>query len=512
MKEKIENAFLLTAVAWCGGEVMALQIMGTRVIAPLYGSGLFIWTALIAVTLLSLAAGYTLGGRWADRGHGTRRVFLMLAICGAWLTLLPFISKPVMGFSMGLGMRGGAFLSATLLFAPPLLLLGSVGPLAIKTLSNRLEIVGRRVGFVYALSTVGSFVGSVAVGFFLIPALGLRAIIFTLAAVNLLLAGSYLLSTRRVSGAVLLVLAALTAASLWIPRDENGQPGQTILYRGQSLFGQLTVLDRENDRLMMLDGILQSGVSKPSLLSCFEYAPAMVSLSLAYHGGLRDVLMIGMGGGVIATPLRRMGIRTDAVDIDPRMDVLAKKYFAMPDGPGSFFAEDGRTHMEKSAEKYDAVFIDVYSGESTPAHLCSVEAFRAAKARLRPEGLLILNFLGKREGEPEAAMTRAIGRTLLEVFGQVWLHDDGAASGFNNLLFVALDRFRGMDFSVSPPMDDSCRSAVSRMLRHRTPVLREGLLLTDDRNPVDYLDWKAREKWRAETVAWLGSAAVMGAW
>ncbi|MBN8218290.1 MAG: fused MFS/spermidine synthase [Spirochaetes bacterium] len=512
MKEKIENAFLLAAVAWCGAEVMALEIMGTRVIAPLYGAGLFIWTALIAVTLLSLAAGYSLGGRWADRGRGTATVFLVLAICAGWLALLPFVSRPVMENAMGLGMRGGAFLSAALLFAAPLALLGAVGPLAIKTLSSRLEIVGRRVGFVYALSTVGSFIGAVAVGFFLIPALGLRAIVFSMAAVNGGLAGAYFLFHKRPAGFLPLLFAAALIAALFIPRPEPGQPGETVLYRGQSLFGQITVLDRPEDRLLMLDGILQSGVSKPEYLSCFEYAPAMVSLALAYRRGLRDVLMIGMGGGVIATPLRRLGIRTDAVDIDPRMDLLAKKYFATPEGPGRFFAEDGRTHLERSEEKYDAVFIDVYSGESTPAHLCSVEAFRAAKARLKPEGLLILNFLGKREGEPEAAMTRAVGRTLLEVFGQAWLHDDGAGDGFNNLLFVAFDRSRDMDLSAPVPMAENCRAAVGRMLRQRSAVARQGLLLSDDYNPVDHLDWKAREKWRAQTVAWLGSAAVLGAW
>src|SRR5262245_24112893 len=117
------------AVATSGAAVMILELVGTRVIGPFYGTSLFVWTALIAVTLIALAAGYWLGGLLADR-QPSPGLEWPLAAAGLLCVLVPPLSRPVLLATDALGLRAGAFCSALLLFLLPLMSLATIGPLA----------------------------------------------------------------------------------------------------------------------------------------------------------------------------------------------------------------------------------------------------------------------------------------------------------------------------------------------------------------------------------------------
>ncbi len=520
--ETIRSWLLMFTVAWCGAVVMALEIMGTRIIAPLFGASLFVWTALISTTLLSLAAGYCLGGYLADKHSGgggegepvsarnEDLVYVMLGVCALWLLVLPLFKGPLMLLGMKFGLRGGALLTAALLFFLPLGALGAVGPLAIRVLSRRLEVVGRKVGLIYAVSTLGSVFGTLAVGFWLLPVIGLKTILLILAVSNFSLCACYFALRRRGRRVALIVLAALIGGALAGAAEDERIEG--IVYAGQSVYGQLAVLELGDNRLLLLDGIVQSGVNMQDMLSCFDYITAIERLAFAYHPEPQRWLMIGVGGGVMATSLRRRGVSVDLVDIDARMGEVSREFFGLPPGPGAFYPADGRAYLENSVEKYDVIVLDVYSGESCPAHLTSLEAFAAAGSRLRGDGLLIINFLGRLSG-PEAVVTNAVGRTLLEVFGRVYMHYRGSASDFNNVFFVAMDGDGAIDFSKEVPVREPLRGKVEQVLYRRMQVeATRGMILTDDYNPVDYLDWRMREHWRAETVRFLGAEKLARMW
>ncbi|MBF0127922.1 MAG: fused MFS/spermidine synthase, partial [Magnetococcales bacterium] len=168
--------FLGGVSALCGALVMMIEILGSRVVGPFYGVGLFVWTSLIAVTLLALAMGYVIGGRLADRLRAERLLPWPIALAGLLLVSLPFWKGALLTATHPLGLRLGAFVSTLLLFGPPLLLLGCVTPLIVKIAAPDRERLGRVVGGLTALSTLGSVAGTVVTGFFLVPQLGVERI------------------------------------------------------------------------------------------------------------------------------------------------------------------------------------------------------------------------------------------------------------------------------------------------------------------------------------------------
>ena len=146
---------LYMTVAVTGAAVMILELLGTRIIAPFYGASLYVWSSLIAVTLIALAAGYFLGGYLADRAPSIRLGHI-IAFAALTTLAIPFCSGPILRITNPLGLRLGAFTSALLLFTLPLTALAMVGPYAIKQAARDLRDIGTLAGSVYAVSTIGS--------------------------------------------------------------------------------------------------------------------------------------------------------------------------------------------------------------------------------------------------------------------------------------------------------------------------------------------------------------------
>jgi MFS family permease len=183
----MERAGLYLTVFLTGAAVMVIELLGTRLIAPFYGVSLYVWSSLISVTMIALALGYFAGGQWADRAKRTG-LSLIIALAGLLTLSIPWITQPVLLATDPLGLRAGAFVSALALFSPSLTLLGMVGPFAIKLATPQLNRVGTSAGSIYAVSTVGSVVGTLVLGFFLFPLVGSREILIGLSMVLLLLA------------------------------------------------------------------------------------------------------------------------------------------------------------------------------------------------------------------------------------------------------------------------------------------------------------------------------------
>ena len=170
---------LYLTVTITGAAVMILELLGTRIIGPFYGVSLYVWSSLIAVTLIALALGYFFGGLIADRFPAVRLAHIILSSAVTTVTI-PFLTGPILHATDSLGLRAGAFASALLLFTLPLTALAMVGPYVIKRATRDLSGVGTAAGSVYAISTVGSVAGTLLLGFFLLPMFGTRAIIFSL--------------------------------------------------------------------------------------------------------------------------------------------------------------------------------------------------------------------------------------------------------------------------------------------------------------------------------------------
>ncbi|MBI5100536.1 MAG: fused MFS/spermidine synthase [Nitrospirae bacterium] len=163
----------------CGAVVMSFEILGSRVLAPNFGSSVFVWGSLISVFLAGLSTGYYLGGRLADRTPSSRKLSLMIFMPGILFIAFPLYSAPIADwiFMKDLGVRTSPLLASVALFLVPSVFLGIVSPYTAKLMICSLHTSGKTIGTLYALSTFGSIVGTVATSFYLITVAGTNALI-----------------------------------------------------------------------------------------------------------------------------------------------------------------------------------------------------------------------------------------------------------------------------------------------------------------------------------------------
>jgi len=176
-----------------GAVVLALEILASRILQPKFGSSVFVWGSLIAVFMAGLSVGYFLGGHLADRRASFTRFGLLLLASSALLGVLPFCASPVCTLIFRrLGMdsveRTGPLLASLVLFFLPTAVLGIVSPYAVRLLADDPAKLGRQVGSLYALSTIGSIVGTLGTTFYLILWLRTTHALFLLGAIQAVLA------------------------------------------------------------------------------------------------------------------------------------------------------------------------------------------------------------------------------------------------------------------------------------------------------------------------------------
>jgi predicted membrane-bound spermidine synthase len=153
---------------------MAVELLGAKLIAPFYGDSLYVWTAVLGITILSLTLGYFLGGRLSEKYPSYKLLFTILAISSILTYFLPDTVKALTKITSSMDLIQGILLTSFLLLTPPLLCFGLVGPMVVTLLSNNIRTLGKTAGVVYFTSTSGGIVSTFLFGFFMIPNLGMR--------------------------------------------------------------------------------------------------------------------------------------------------------------------------------------------------------------------------------------------------------------------------------------------------------------------------------------------------
>jgi predicted membrane-bound spermidine synthase len=507
------NRYLVFNAFVCGGVIMVVELLGSRIIGPPFGVSLFVWTSLITVTLVSLALGYWLGGRLADSKNSHSSLFAVIMLAGLWVAFIPLVKGFVIGHTLVLGLRAGSLACSTALFGPPLFLLGMVSPYTVKLyMSEASREVGRTVGWLYAVSTCGSFLGTVLAGFVLIPGLGVNNITYLSALTLMSLSAGYWLLYRK--KALAAALTAVPVALLLIPQELPSitRPDGTkvnMLVNDDSAYGQIKVVDYvygdKRLREFLLENMIQGAVDVNSGLPISRYTYYVEQLARTYRPDAKEALVIGLGSGIIPERFSRYGIRTDVVEINPGVVEAAKKYFSFDDEKNPTFVEDGRNFLKSGAGPYDIVFLDAFSGDTPPSHLVSVESFELAKGKLSEGGVVIINFISGNQPEDKVVPSSLYG-TLKKVFNGVDVYVGNEYFSPEprvvNMIFVAHDG-RGAAGAGFVPADaypqflDDLKGLYSRKVEFAPGPF----VFTDDYNPIDFYDSSARERFRSHTIS-----------
>jgi spermidine synthase len=483
---------LYTVVFISGAAVLAIEILGTRILGPFYGMGLFLWSALISVTLAALSVGYALGGRWADRDPSASRLALLLLGAGLWLIAVPFLKHPLLAATSGLGLRAAVLLTSALLFFPPLMLLGMVSPFAIRLRAQRLEEVGRTAGDLYAISTVASVAAAVATGFWLIPVLGVNRLMMVIALALFAAAALAWSAAGRTPGAVLPLLLAIGAAlaGAAFARAGGESDGRTV-FAAESPYAEIRVLDVDDRRFLLIDGGVHTIARKGTDQALHTYVGVSeIAMELFERPG--RMLLVGLGGGSAASAFSWAGWRVDAVEIDAVVARVAREYFHLRPAQANVHLMDGRRYLAENRERHEIVFFDAFGSSAIPFHLITEEAFGLAKSRLTPDGVMVLNL--EAVGW-DHVLVRSVAATLRRHFRHVWaLPIAEPPDRIGNVVLFAADRPIEIEEGVlGDPL-----TAIADEYEHWRVVQRnhawdnrfepraeDAQVLTDDLNPVD---------------------------
>jgi predicted membrane-bound spermidine synthase len=508
-------AYLVLTAVVCGGLVMVLEVLGSRVIGPFFGVSLYVWTSLISVTLVSLAGGYAVGGVLADRFRSPTYLFTIVMIAGLLALAIPPLKSPVLAACVPLGLRAGSLVGTLILFGPALFALGCVTPYILRVAVRELDNLGRAAGGFYALSTLGSVLGTLATGFLLIGYLGVTEI-FRLAAVLLiaLACGYFIIFRRRWLVTAALLAPLLPTADAPVEARMNDGTRVALVAARESFYGAIKVVDYRygalHTRELLIDGLVQGGMDVGTGLPVYEYTYFLQLLPYATHPGGERALVIGLGAGLVPRWYESRGIVTDVVDIDPSIAHVARTYFGYR-GAGDVIVADARSFLSSPGRRYDYIIVDVFNGDTTPGHVLSLEALRLMKARLNSEGVVAINLVGSLERH--TFMTASVVATLGAVFEQVQIFPTfelEATDGAGNLTILAYDggpRRANTALLGHFPVHPLAAKGVGSVLiaPYEFPAKTPSMLLTDDFNPMDVHDAWLRERVRRnilETTNW----------
>ncbi len=462
---------MLELIAFLAGAgVMVLEMVGARLMAPYLGSSILVWTALIGVVLASLSLGYWLGGKAADRQPSRRKLGLLLFCAASTVLLIGLGHRAVLGLvgSYGLSLQVAALVGAGALFAPASILLGMVSPYIIRVAIESRGVTaghsGSLIGRFFAISSLGSILGTFLGGYFLISWLGSGIIIYFLAAL-LMLVSALSFGPRKLGWFLLPVLGLALCMTLALRGQEalekQARAGRVELDSRYSHMEIVDVKDADGKRMRyLLTGprLVHSGMDTQNpdalMLNYTRY------YSLAWHlrPGAENMLVLGGGGYSVPKYLLSSRLpegpfkRLDVVEIDPGMTQAAYDYFALKDDPRlhvyhedarmflNRFAQDAANGADLPREGYDVVMGDVFgSAYSIPFHVGTVECARLIKDSLKPDGIYITNIISGVEGDA-GKLFRGLYASVSAVFPEVrvFLTSDTAdGRAVQNIMLVA---------------------------------------------------------------------------
>jgi hypothetical protein len=187
----VRTALAYVIAGWSGFVVMAVELLGGRLLAPTFGSSIYVWGAIITVFMLALSVGYLVGGRYSMLAPSVRRLGAILII--AALTVVPLLlyaEQMLDALSIAVpDPRFGSLLSAFTLFFVPTFFSGMVSPYAVRLLVEDRNSSGRHAGQLYFVSTFGSAAGTLLTSFYLVLILEVNQILLSLLLISVAIGG-----------------------------------------------------------------------------------------------------------------------------------------------------------------------------------------------------------------------------------------------------------------------------------------------------------------------------------
>ena len=514
---------LITLVFVAGAVSLAVELSASRLLAPYFGTSLFVWANLIGLVLLYLTVGYYLGGRVADRYPRPSVLYGLTAVAALLVGLIPVISRPILSWSLtsfstySISVFYGSLASILLLFAIPMILLGCVSPFAIRLSVEQVGKSGRTAGQLYAISTSGSILGTFLPVLVLIPNVGTYRTFLIFAAALLLVSIIGLFTTRTPSTtppasgngipkngpptgkaflSLLLILPlALSLLGLNGPiKPPDGTNGGVLLTERESAYNYIQVVHTGSEtQLILNEGLGVHSIYNPNQV--LTHGPWDYFMVAPYFNNppflmsqVHNAAIIGLGAGTIPRELSAVygNIPIDGVEIDGEIVNLGRQYFHMNEPNLNVIVQDGRYFLRTTSQRYDLIGIDAYQQPYVPFQLTTTEFFHEVKQHLSPTGVVVAN-AGRTSSD--FRLVEALAQTMHTVFPSVYIIN---TQRFANSIIVGtntpttLNNFFINSDNLSNPLLRSVALA-SMSYGNMRVEQKANPYFTDDKAPVEQL-------------------------
>lgn len=496
--------YLYFTVFISGMTSLALEMTASRLLGNVFGTSNLVWASIIGLILIYLAAGYFLGGRLADRYPDYHIFFLILIVASLTIAIVPPVSRPVLRLAanafdqLNIAIMAGSFVSVIILLSIPMTLLGMASPFAIRLAISSKQDSGKVAGKIYAISTLGSFLGTFLPVLVLIPTIGTYRTFLAFSALLLFVA---LIGIGKARGhrsvTRLLPLLLLTPMiAIWgLPGGAKNTPGQ--IYETESAYNYIQVLDLNGYRLLRLnEGQGVHSIYHPQQVN--YYGPwEQVSVSPFFNeppydpNNVKRIAIIGLAAGTAARQATLIygHIPIDGYEIDPKIIEVGQRFFNMTEPNLNVFVQDGRWGIEHSEHLYQIISIDAYRPPYIPAHLTTQEFFAAVHEHLTHDGVMVIN-VGRAPNDRR--LIDALGSTILTAFPTIHVMD--IPNTFNSIIYATVQPTHRDNLlanflylkerqDVSPLLLDSIQLAIANL----QPSPEPGVVFTDDYAPIEWL-------------------------
>jgi spermidine synthase len=457
------DRLVLITLAASGFISMVYEVAWSRALTALIGSSTYAFSIMLVTFLVGIALGSSLVSRFRPAASIRVLGLMQLGIAaGAVVFLVGYLAAPyiILALIRGLfysfpAVLATQFLVCALLMIFATLCMGATFPIASQLYSSKFVVLGRSIGNMYSLNTIGAIAGSLLAGFLLLPLIGtertiIAGLFFNSAVAFRLLSDKF--STARLSRWValgLLVVATLSMRGGYFWNPDTLDRGILIYAQQFAARPELTITEQYQDTdVVFFDEGNNATISvrrgegyvalrtngkvdasnrddmKSQLM--FGYLPAF------FHQAPRSALVVGYGSGVTvgaATTFTELE-EIDCIEIEPAVlgaashfDTINRKSYGHP--KVRIIYDDARSYMNVTRKQYDLII----SEPSNPwiagvASLFTAEFYQRAAEVLKPDGVFA-QWVQLYELDPEDL--RMILREFQQTFPEVSLWHTGAA-------------------------------------------------------------------------------------
>ncbi len=499
----MRKSMLTASVFVAGMTTLGVELTASRLLGNVFGTSNLVWANIIGLILVYLTAGYFIGGRWADRSPHPHIFYRLLSWAAFAAGMVPIVARPVLSAAvtsverLDAAVMAGSFIAVLVLFSVPVTLLGCVSPFAIRLAIKDAAHAGKISGRIYAISTLGSIVGTFLPVLVLIPSIGTARtfLVLSLALMAVGLTGLGLVDRRSLLIHLWMPVVLILLSWLTISGPIKSSVGQ--IYERESAYNYIQVIERDGVRFLLLnEGQGIHSVYEPGQLATYgtwDYflAAPFFNPPAVNPGAVQRMGLVGLAAGTIPKQYTQVfgPIPIDGWEIDPDVIAVGREYFDMNEENLNAIAADGRWGLEHSPYRYSVLAIDAYRPPYIPWHLTTREFFQSVHSHLLPDGVVVINV--GRTPEDRRLIEALVG-TMATVFPSIHIVD--VPSAFNTIVYATVEPTTSENLTanllalqgredVHPFLIEVLQRAVENL--QPTPV--SDVVFTDDRAPVENL-------------------------